>query len=1246
MDGEFIETKGRLLRVLLLLAIGSWVILLLSHPPKAKALPLLWERCQTGSGAGMCDVPGGVAVDSDKGNVFVADIANNRINVFSPWGTFLKSWGWGVADGVATPEACGPAATPPTTTCQAGVAGVGPGQITGSSRAVAVDSQGEIYVYESISCGGGSGCLPEIFGNRVQKFNPDGGFVLMFGKEVNLTKVAQREAEESAAEPVTVSAQEENLCTAASGDTCGRGEEGSGPGEFGTGPLSQVDPFYSLNIAAGPGDEIYVATQEQIQVFDSSGHFDRSIPTPGTLPRSLAVDLDGNTYLADDKKANLVTKRDPAGAEMCVAKVQNPRSLTVDALGRLYVAAGEGTNGVTVHRFSATCIEDQAFSFPIVGLQPSQYPTVPGGIATSSACGISGNLYYANRAFSLTGGGILRAYFPAPDPTLCPPPLAAPEIDEQYARAVGVSDATVQAKISTRFWPEASYYVEYGTEECGSSSDACQQTALFPGANLIGEADQPVTTAGVTLSGLQPDTTYHYRFVSQSAGGGPVHGIGAEEASGTFTTFPAATRRKTDCPNQTFRSGSSASLPDCRAYEMVSPADKKGGELVVGVTDLGDRASLNLGAGDGERVTYSSYRAFGNSPSSPYSVQYLSERTPSGWSNEGISVPQEGPSYLEGGQDLDSYYKAFDEELCTAWLRQPTNPLLTPDAISGYANLYRRQGCGEVKFEALTRIAPIFDASKGEAPLAPAKFSPEVSGFSEDGAHTIFAAAAKLTQDAPPCSGNGPECVRQVYQYHEGELDLVCIFPNGEPSNEPCWAGSGGVVTVNGKNNLVQNAISADGSRIFWTNKSSALSNLQVGKLYVRIDNAETRTLSASPTRFWAASRDGTRVIYSVFLSGESVGNLYEDSIDGGTKSLIAKQVTSVLGVSEDARRVYFASKEALAGSGVNSEGDSAQAGKANLYYFEEGGGGGSGNLAFIGTLAPEDESEQFGSLKFSRFYQTARVTPDGLHATFTSIVPLTGRDNIDATRGRPVTEVYLYDAVSGTLRCASCSPTNARPQGRPVIVNNAPENLLFGGTIPGWPSQLHPSRVLTNDGSRLFFESYESLVPVDTNGKRDVYEWEEASTAEECEAVGAQLFLRLEGGCISLISSGESPGDSSFIDAGRSGRDVFFATASSLIPQDPGLIDLYDAREGGGFPAPIPPAPACEGESCQGAYAPPQDPTPASANFEGPGNIDERPVKEKHKPKRGKHKKKRKHASKGKQGKNGPAGRAEGGSR
>jgi len=125
--------------------------------------------------------------------------------------------------------------------------------------------------------------------------------------------------------------------------------------------------------------------------------------------------------------------------------------------------------------------------------------------------------------------------------------------------------------------------------------------------------------------------------------------------------------------------------------------------------------------------------------------------------------------------------------------------------------------------------------------------------------------------------------------------------------------------------------------------------------------------------------------------------------------------------------------------------------------------------------------------------------------------------------------------------------------------------------------------------------------LPSDTNGVQDVYQWE-APGAGSCDTKDSNYFEPNEG-CISLISTGKSPYKSELVDSSADGSDVFFTTLSSIDEaRDPGLVDIYDARVEGGFPPP-PEAPECAGDACQSVPPPPNDQTPASAAFGGPGN-------------------------------------------
>ena len=253
----------------------------------------------------------------------------------------------------------------------------------------------------------------------------------------------------------------------------------------------------------------------------------------------------------------------------------------------------------------------------------------------------------------------------------------------------------------------------------------------------------------------------------------------------------------------------------------------------------------------------------------------------------------------------------------------------------------------------------------------------------------------------------------------------------------------------------------------------------------------------------------------------------------------------------------------------------------------------------------------------------TARVSPDGRWLAFMSERSLTGYDNRDAVSGEPDEEVFLYHAAAegggGRLVCASCNPTGARPHGVQYARSDERYNLpLAGGTgvwdstqwlaanVPGWTSYksehaLYQSRYLS-DGGRLFFNSSDDLVPQATNSAEDVYEYEPPGEGS-CSAASA-TFAEASDGCVGLISSGTSKEESAFLDASESGDDVFFLTYARLSTRDTDTaLDVYDARVGGGESEPPKPV-QCEGDACQSPVAAPEDLTPGSLIYSGPGDL------------------------------------------
>jgi hypothetical protein len=1157
------------LSVLLLLAMVG------TGAPRADALGTAPETenfiqrfSEFGSGAAQSKGSVGLATSPITGDVYISDYGNSRIDVFSPWGQFISAFGWGVADGTtAKLQSC-------TVACFSGLEGAGAGEFA-ASWGIAVDSSGAIYVRDERE-------------NRVQKFNPSGQFLLMFGGEVNKTQVHKREAQEAKSEVVTVTTAEENLCTAVSGEECGAGTTGSGPGQMS-----------GNGLAITSSGTIAVGDRGRIEEFNPDGTFASEVPLPGEAVREIAVDPSSNDFYitidaSEAEVAPNVQRLSATGVLLGTLEVARPEALATDAAGNVYVSGIKRCDGQLAVCYNTN--DQHVFEFDKGGSQIAEFDEAPrqsngqppfflNGLGTNTV----GDLYVSSTLAPPTS--FFSAYGPPPV-NFEPPPKIPPTVNSEYAASVEQDHAIVRSQINPHFWSDTTFYVQYGLDDCESSECASQPTA--PGSRLTSTVvDQPVTSSGVLLSGLQSDTTYHYRFVSEGGGGGPVFG-----PDRTFTT-PSAQVADTNCPNQVFRTAASASLPDCRAYEMVSPIEKDGGNILTRLDITDNPTGIDQSAAQGEKLIYSSYRAFGEPKGAPFTSDYLAARNPTtGWSTETLN-PVEHP-----GQDLDprtfqSPYRAFSADLSVGWLALLPGSMVANGVPEGSGDLDKRSA-----------------GSAGLEPLIladPAGFSADLQGFTANGAETVFDANGGLTSVTP---------VAQVYETDgSGTPQLISVLPSGLASTQSATTGglannaenpprrnegivSGGVDEFQ-RNADVKHAVSDDGSRIYW---SEIKGETGPARIYVRENPAQeqsplggageclepadacTLTVSSKGAQFWAASADGSSAIYTV-EEGAHKGELDEFNIEEGTSTPLAEKVVGVVGASDDLSHVYFVSTEVLAHGAI--------AGEPNLYLRDDE------TTDFIGTLSSTDtahENKLVSDTEALPLNHVARVTPDGRHVVFISTAALTGYDNQDIVSGKSDSEVYIYDADSHTLDCASCDASGARPEGREVELIEAGGHLPTAASLPPPQSELYSSRVLSDDGSRLFFDSYAGLVPGDTNGKEDVYEWEIPGSGD-CTELSSSFSVR-NGGCVGLISSGVSPSDSAFVDASASGSDAFFTTGASLVSQDPGSVDIYDARIDGGFPvAPAPPG-SCEGEACQGASAPPIDPTPASASFSGPGNL------------------------------------------
>jgi len=347
-------------------------------------------------------------------------------------------------------------------------------------------------------------------------------------------------------------------------------------------------------------------------------------------------------------------------------------------------------------------------------------------------------------------------------------------------------------------------------------------------------------------------------------------------------------------------------------------------------------------------------------------------------------------------------------------------------------------------------------------------------------------------------------------------------------------------------------------------------------------------------------------------------------------------EVKGVLGISEDGSRVYFAANGVLATGAArgNCEGALGLSGECNLYIWEDDGSP-KGKIAFIARLDVNsggsgertDAANWTGTPRGvffgdSNFRKTSWASADGATLLFRSQRRLSDYDN------EGVPELYLYRLGEG-ISCVSCNPTGTPPGGFPTLGLGS---INPSSSTPANPAAL-ASRNFAAEGKRVFFESTEALVEGDTNGAGgcptagsrgqtfprclDVYEWE-APGEGSCEVAGS-AYSPQNAGCLYLLSSGKSNWPSFFIDASESGKDAFFFTREGLVGQDKDeLLDVYDARAGGGIPSqtPSPPPPVCEGsEACHGpAGAPPAEQSAGSASFAGPANPKPKRGRAKHK--------------------------------
>ncbi len=619
----------------------------------------------------------------------------------------------------------------------------------------------------------------------------------------------------------------------------------------------------------------------------------------------------------------------------------------------------------------------------------------------------------------------------------------------------------------------------------------------------------------------------------------------------------------------------SSRLPDCRAYEQVSPTDKN-------TTDaLGD-AGLVESSPSGDSVSYFSLVPFPGVEGATEFSTYLGTRTDESWKTQGL-LPLTEPSAEAVMLGLTN-----DNNEAVVYVAEEEGLLLTPGALAGpgsvFGNLYLRSNIsGDYRLIA---------AGVGAVQLA---------GSTPDGSHILFSAIMSTAGQKLQGIAD-PNFVPYVFEWNRETSEIGVVSEvGGSAPQEGAVAGSN---ENGGENTYSQNSISENGSRVFF----SDLGESEGRKVYMREPNVNrTIEISSGEAQWRGAASDGSSIFYT------EKAQLYRFNLDKFEESKMPEpqalgeareeltsrgvEVLGVAGISQIGSYAYFVADGVLAVN-ENGEGKKAEFGGANLYEWHEGS---STPITFIATLSPDDYTDWEGFARDApgspdQGLKASRLADGGAKLLISSTNQLTSYSN-----GSNNNELYLFDATEpmsvSNPRCVSCNPTGTSAQFSAFLSSNETTSPALSGTLE------FTTQNMSAEGTRVYFQTKEALLPQATDGQENVYEWEQ-------DGVGSCSLKEhsKSGGCLYLISSGQSTNASYFGDASENGENLFFFTRQALVGQDQDEnADIYDARENGGLASQNQATSevSCESEVCRGSTGPvPVLTAPSSVTVSGSGNL------------------------------------------
>lgn len=1169
-----------------------------------------------GAGAGQLANPSAIAVDQSNGYLYVTSQTNRRVDVFSGTGQFAGAFGWGVDTGATAPEICtaasscqvagaaggdagrfgalapvsAPAVDPSVpgrvyvpdagnlrvaqyettiaggvltaasfskafgwdvdpaggtelescvASCKSGIGGAGDGQFsTGAPTGVAVDGDGAIYALSApATCSAASPC-------RVQKFAPDASSAATFGPD-----------------------------------------SGDGQIVFTSGASTSAA---ALALAVDPvDDDVFVlrrdsTTSYRVFEYDSGGaHLDihpagaaLAAPPANTGP-GLAIGTDDRVYANLGSAASSVVQvlgpvPDPTPV---IGAVTGVGPTTVEFAGTVEIPAPGAPTFATTYRFEYS---SNGIDWSSTQVQPVADGATGIHAVTATVSGLNPNTLYQVRLSASTGGSeISSATLPFTTDT------ASPRVAMTFVDEVTQTAARLGAHVD----PEglaSTYHFEWGGQPCSDVPNPCAEMPAFE--RHLGDGNKALI-ANESIDGLSGASTYHYRVVATNAEG---------------TTYG---------PDQTFETLNECNLPDGRCYELASPADKgplgAAGDLVATGDNLRFQASR-----DGSAVGY--MLAYGMPDGTAGNeVVHMSRRDGDGWTTTQVDAPAltVGDGDAVGG--IPSRTLALSENMTCGVLisGQPLGADPPLEVLEGGNSvLYRSDLIGG--WTTLTKSAP---ANYVEQLLGPrtaqvAGIGPSVAG-GECG-RIVFRTEYEYADEAPQTQAvDAIDGSSWLYRWDGDALEYVGMVPG--PSGPKAVQAIPGASQTRTNDNVgltsqvmanVSKAVSDDAQRVFFTAVSQTGDNAGQQSVFrrelgspVAVDAGLSQTTSlpggtpnTDDVLYQTASEDGSEVFFigryglasnedgtavqsssgpsacddlegagcDLYRYSFETGKLTDLSANDDPANANGASVVGVLGASDDGDYVYFAARGQL----DPGEGRTAAQNVANdtysVYVAHDGQVRYVGRADELDAGAGDHVKASLSKLLVKGWgegFTASRVTPDGRRIVYQTAQTVTGYDS------GGVSEAYLYDFDADETVCVSC-----RRDGGPSIPNSLAADALISVPLPngtGAMNALHPPVTLTPDGRRVFFYSFARLATGATQGRRNLYQWEEGQIA----------FLASSSPAVTSLSL-------NFAGASQSGDEVFFATVDRYTWEDvDSKLDVYAAKVGGGFEQPAPDPDPCD---------------------------------------------------------------------